>query len=208
MAPHLRSSPSPRGITRGNMFLEHDPDEQHNGMSVVASPAGAPGRRRGRVRVVPVDEAAPCDPAAVTAVERFTRPRGSVSCLTQRAREYAQRADRNAQRLLAGVAGRHHGPLLSLVGVAALLLAISGLSLSLRDAASARDHTERQLLATTVALGQAHGRIHTLADQRDQAIGAARSARRSQAALAAKLAASRARVRSARVRHARGQPRQ
>jgi len=193
MPPHPRPSQS-HGLSRGNLFIEHALDEQPEGTRAVAPSASAPGRRRGLV--VPVDKPA-ARAAATSAGEQFSRAPGRANRLAQRARDHARRRDHDAQRLLARVAGRRYGSLLSLIAVVALVLVIGWLGMSLRDVAGARDRAERQQRAAALALGEARARMHMLAGQRDEAINAARSARRRQAAMAAHDSAGRARPRAA-----------
>src|SRR5215207_6523526 len=201
MPSYPQASSLPNGVSRGNLFVEPGADDNMPPTPAPASAAGAGAglsapRRRGRGLVVPVVDAPTRRGATrgVSGAARFTRTRTGVGALSGAARQRALGADCNARRLLGQLAALPYGALIALIAVAALLLAISWLGVSLRAAAAARDHAQQQQRAAAVALEHARGRIHTLTTQRDRAAAATRTARRQHAAAAAALATWRTRA--------------
>ena len=89
-------------------------------------------------------------------------------------------ADRNARRLLERVGAQRYGALIAFVVVAALLLAVSWLGLSLRAANGDRARLRDQRAATTRALSDARIRARVLTSERDRARKTATVARAGQ----------------------------
>ena len=157
---------SSNGAGARNLFCE---TEEH--------PAPAPTKRStgrcGRGLIVAIDE--PAAAPGETGAPRFTRASSGLD-LPAIARQRAARAERNAQRLLARITARRYGALAALAVAGALLLAISGLGLSLGWAANERDHLRDQRAAATRALTAARAQTRAVSVQRDRARRAATAA--------------------------------
>jgi hypothetical protein len=209
-SPHDESS-SGNGVSHRNLFVELDLEgDLRRAPTAAPEPAAVArdrdSRQRGRGLVVPViDGRLPQDARAFPVVTTFVRSGSSVGELLFAARRCLQRADGNAQRLLGRLVARPHRALSALIAVAALLLTVSWLAVSLRTTAAARDHAQQQQRAATVAFEQAHRRLDTLTAQPARGAGAAGAAHRQQAAAAAAVATWRARAVAdrRRPRHAR-----
>ena len=114
MPSHDRESSSCNGVSRSNLFLESDPEDDLR--PAAAAPAAAAAsvwgfsaaRQRGRGLVVPVVDAHPPRGATRGAsdVARFMRRGTSVGALLRTARRQVRRAGGNAQRLLGRLAAR------------------------------------------------------------------------------------------------------
>jgi hypothetical protein len=158
---------SSNGAGAPNLFCE---TEEH--------PAPAPTKRSagrgGRGLIVAIDEpaAAPGEAGA----PRFTRASSGLDALPAIARQRAARADRNARRLLQRITARRYGALAAFAVAGALLLAMSGLGLSLGWVANARDHLRDQRATATRALTAARAQTRAVGAQRDQARRAATAA--------------------------------
>ena len=211
MPSHHPESSSRNGVSRSNLFVESDPQDDPRPAPAAAGASDAVGargltaaRERRRGLVVPVLDGHLSQGAAggVSDVARFMRSGTSVGGLLFRARRHVRRAEGNAQRLLGRMAARPHGALSALIAVAALVLAVIWLGFSLRATAVARDHAQQQR-AAAVAFEQAHRRLDTLTAQPVRGAGATGAARRQQAAAAAAIATWRARSVANRRQHAR-----
>ena len=200
MPSHHRESSSCNGVSRSNLFVESDPEDDLR--PAAAAPAAAAAsvwgfsaaRQRGRGLVVPVVDAHPPRGATRDASDaaRFMRRGTSVGALLRRARRQVRRAGGNAQRLLGRLAARPSSALSALFAVAALLLTVSWLGFSQSVTAGARDHAEQQHRAAGAAFEQARRRLETLTAQPVRGTDASGAARRPQAAAA--VAARRARA--------------
>ena len=136
------------GARRANLFFDPDVDTPVQ----AATPAAGGGGRRGRGRglVVAVDDVPPG--AGGSSEARFMRASGGLGALPASARRRAAAADRNARRLLQRIARQRYGALMAFVVVAALLLAISWMGLSLRSASADRARLQDQRAAAARAL--------------------------------------------------------
>jgi hypothetical protein len=216
MPSHHPESSFRNGVSRSNLFVESDPQDDPRPAPAAARASDAVGarglsaaRERRRGLVVPVLDGNLSQGAArgVADVACFMRSSTSVGGLVFRVRRHVRRAAGNAQRLLGRVAARPHGALSALIAVAALVLAVNWLGCSLRAAAVARDHAEQQQRAASVAFEQAHRRLDTLTAQPVRGAGPAGAARRQQAAAAAAVATWRPRSIADRRRHPRARHR-
>ena len=157
---------SSNGAGARNLFCESE-----------ENPAPAPTKRSagrcGRGLIVASDE--PAAGPSEAGAARFTRASSGLNALPAIARQRAARADRTAKRLLERIAAQHYGAVIALLAVAALLLSVGGLGLSLR-AASERDHLRDQRATTSRALIGARVQARALSAQRDRALQQATAA--------------------------------
>ena len=127
MPSHDRESSSCNGVSRSNLFLESDPEDDLRPAAAAPAAAAASAwgfsaaRQRGRGLAVPVVDAHPPRGATrgASEVARFMRRGTSVGPLLRTARRHVRRADGNAQRLLGRLAARPPGALTALFAVAA-----------------------------------------------------------------------------------------
>ena len=163
---------SSNGAGARNLFCE---TEEHPAPAPTERGAG----RGGRGLIVAIDE--PSAGLGEAGAPRFTRASSGLGALPAIARQRAARADRNAQRLLQRITARRYGALAALAVAGALLLAISGLGLSLCWAANERDHLRDQRATATRAVTAARGQTRAVGVQRDRARRAATAAHTGQA---------------------------
>jgi hypothetical protein len=190
MPSHQHESSACYGVSRSNLFVEPDPENDPSRGPVAAAEGPSMAPQRGRRLVVPVVDGplAQRVTCAVSDVAHPMRDITSLAGLLVHARRHIRRVDRNAQRLLGRMAARPYGALSALIAVAALLLTVSWLGISLRTTAAARDHARQQERAVAVAFEQAHRRLDTLTAQPVRGAGPAGAARQQQAAAAAAVA--------------------
>lgn len=172
-SPHPKTSDN--AIGRDNLFADHNAERDVRSASPTPRRPTLPGRRGA---VLPVDD--PCAPAAPRAA-RVARTHIRLAGVSTNARRLIARADHNAQRLLGYVLARRHGALCALSVVAALVLAIGWLALSLRGVHATLDDTHAKQEGTAVALRHARARAHMLTIERDRTRATASTARRDQA---------------------------
>lgn len=166
-----------------NLFVDGDPELWSSGRS--PSTRGTHRRRsessftQGRGRVVAVRSAASAPRlTAGPGAERFALPGGRPGAPRGR----LARADANARGLFAATATRPYVALVALTCVAALLIALSWVGLSLRDATRDRhDAVVAQRSAQAAATTELH-RISRLSAALEHAQRAQQTARRGQAA--------------------------
>jgi hypothetical protein len=208
MPSHQRESSACYGVSRSNLFVEPDAENDPGRGPVAAAEGPSMAPQRGRGLVVPVADG-PLPQRVTRAVSDVARPMRavtSVDVLLVRARRHVRRVDGKAQWLLGRLAARPYGALSALIAVAALLLAILWLGISLCTTAAARDHARQQERVAAVAFEQAHRRLDALTAQPVRGAGPAGAARRQQAAAAAAVATWRPRSIADRRRHARHRP--
>jgi hypothetical protein len=143
-----------------NLFLDGDPE------AVVArapTARAAPGPTRTR-RIVPIAASSPGTAAAPARPNpaSFTRPRALTGAAT---RGYLERADANSRRVATQLAARRYAALAAMVLVAAMLLGLSWLGLSLRDATTSRDNAIRRAKTEAALVKHDHARIAALTGQ-------------------------------------------
>jgi hypothetical protein len=143
-----------------NLFLEGDP-EAVVARAPVTRAADGPTRTR---RIVPVAASSPGHAAAPSRPNpaSFTRPRALTGAA---ARGYLDRADANSRRIATQLAARRYAALAAVVLVAAMLLGLSWLGLSLRDAATTRDNAIRRANTDAALVKHDRARIAALAGQ-------------------------------------------
>ena len=176
MAP--LTSPESSNGARSNLFLEPDEPE------LDASSPRTSSARRGRGLVVALDDSDSSDAGGASSgpnVARFTRAPSGLGGLPAAAQQRATRADRDAQRLLERIGRQRYGALIAVVVVAALLLAVSWLGLSLRAASADRVGGRDQQATATRALTDARIQARAVNGERDRARRAAAIARGKQA---------------------------
>jgi hypothetical protein len=164
------------GARRANLFFDPDVDTPVQ----AATPAAGAGRPRGRGRglVIAVEDAPPS--TGTSSEARFTRASRGLGGLPPSAQRRAAAADRNAQRLLERIARQRYGALIAFVVVAALLLAISWVGLSLRSASADRARLQDQRAAAARSLTASRAQTRALTAERDRARRAAVTARTQQ----------------------------
>jgi hypothetical protein len=185
------------GSGGGNLFVEADPDQEALGSARADRPAAgtcsAPGARRGRGLVVPV-ESPSATVVGSSEAARFTRSNGSIGQLSAGVSVRLRRADVRAGELLRRVAARRYGALLAVVLLGVVLISLSWLGLALRDTSAARHAPDRDQIVMAAALRRDQARIDALTGQ----LGTSQvSARRRQQASAAAVATWRARAQAA-----------
>ena len=152
--------PNPTGSSNGsgNLFREADPDTtplqaKKHLRTGARRPRRTPPRRGLIARVGTSSSSAPAATHRPDA-SAFTRPGKRPGTLRGRTRENLRRADANARRLIAQLAGRPYRALVALALVGATLLALTWMALALRNAAAERHSAERRAAAAATALGQ------------------------------------------------------
>ena len=167
MASPTHTGSARNGARTTNLFCDADAPA-----AAPTPPANDAGRRgRGRGLVVTVDDRAAG--AGGRAEARFIRHPTGLAGVGPALQRRAARADRNAKRLLKRIGAQRYGALVAFVAVAALLLAVSWLGLSLRAANSARGHLRDQRAAATRALTDARAQTRVPTSERDRARRAA-----------------------------------
>lgn len=143
-----------------NLFLDGDP-EAVVARAPIARAADSPTRTR---RIVPVAASSPGHAAAPSRPNpaSFTRPRALTGAA---ARGYLERADANSRRIATQLAARRYAALAAMVLVAAMLLGLSWLGLSLRDAATSTDNAIRRANTEAALVKHDRARIAALAGQ-------------------------------------------
>jgi hypothetical protein len=183
MPAHPESTWSSNSAGRGNLFVDADPDL--DGIDSVRTPTttSVTARRR-RGRVVPVEEtaASPAHRPRAGDAARFTRARPGTVSAVQRLRDHALASDRAAKWVLARLIAKCYRALIAVAATVALIFAVAWLGVSLHTTTVEGAHARREQQATVARLRAARAQIRVVTTQRTSAIGAARAARREQAA--------------------------
>jgi hypothetical protein len=185
MPAHPESTWSSNGAGRGNLFVDADPDVA--GIDSATTPTTTSGTaRRSRGLVVRIEHAAasPAHRPGARDAARFTRGRPGTVRAAQRLRDYALASDRAAKWVLERLIAKCYRALIAVAATVALILAVAWLGVSLHSTTVEGAHARREQQATVARLRAARAQIRVVTTQRTRAIGAARAARREQAAAA------------------------